>query len=194
MGNINIFSPLGASNHSKDQRAESDFYSTDPIAITLLDKNNLLDKDVDYYECACGEGHLTKELRRLGYNVPKNTDLYDRGFGESGVDFLKQNTVFNGNIITNPPYKQLTDFILKGLELASNKLYIFSRIQTLESIVRYENIFSKYKPIYVCVFVKRVKCYHYDVTKQYARSAVCYAWFIWDNTIENEHTEVKWLI
>lgn len=31
-----IFSPLGASNHSEHERAENDFYATDPVAIDGL--------------------------------------------------------------------------------------------------------------------------------------------------------------
>lgn len=54
---VNVFTPLGATNHSKGERAESDFYSTDPQAIYLLHKHNLLD-DKRYWECACGGGGI----------------------------------------------------------------------------------------------------------------------------------------
>ena len=47
---------LGASNHTDYERAKNDYYSTDPLAITLLDKYGLLDKDVPYWETACGGG------------------------------------------------------------------------------------------------------------------------------------------
>ena len=32
----NVFTTLGASNHSEGKREENDFYATDPIAIKLL--------------------------------------------------------------------------------------------------------------------------------------------------------------
>lgn len=189
---LGVFTTMGASNHSKYPREENDFYATDPSAITLLDKAGLLDKNIPYWECACGDGALSKELIRLGYNVPVNTDLFDRGYGGNGIDFLECTDKFNGNIITNPPFTLLNEFILKGLELASNKLYIFGRIQTLETIGRWENIFKDNKPVWVCPFVKRIKCY--TSSHEIKSSAVCYAWFIWDNKDSSEETRVKWLI
>ena len=182
---------MGASNHTEKERSNDDFYATDPLAIKLLDKHNLLD-NAKYWECACGDGSLSKELIDLGYDVT-SSDLFDRGYGKSGIDFLKCSIKFNGNIITNPPFKEIHSFILKGLELSSNKLYIFGRIQTLETIRRWEEIFSKYKPIYVCPFVKRIGCYP-DGDRSYNNKAVCYAWFIWDVNKLDCETRVKWLI
>ena len=137
-----VFSCIGASSHSKGERETNDYYSTDPIAIRLLDKHNLLDKDVPYWETAVGGGRLAIELKRLGYNVIKETDLFDRGYGETGVDFFKCNEVFQGNLITNPPYKYINEWIQHSIDLAANKSFIFCRIQTIESLKRYQ-IFKK---------------------------------------------------
>ena len=38
-----VFSCIGASNHSDYEREKNDYYSTDPLAIRLLHKYNLLD-------------------------------------------------------------------------------------------------------------------------------------------------------
>ena len=51
-----VFSTIGASNHSKYEREANDYYSTDPLAIRLLHKHNLLDVDIPYWETACGGG------------------------------------------------------------------------------------------------------------------------------------------
>ena len=188
-----VFSTIGASSHSKYERVKNDYYSTDPSAITLLHNYDLLDKDVPYWETACGGGNLSKELKRLGYNVVKETDLFDRGYGESGVDFFKETQVFQGNTITNPPYSFINDWIVKSLEITSNKVYIFGRIQTIETIDRYKRIFKNNPPLYVCPFVKRIKCYRNGITKEY-NSAISYAWFIWDNNDNSGETKIKWLI
>lgn len=182
---------IGASNLSKLKRSENDFYSTDPIAITLLQKHGLLSNE-KYWECACGNGNLSKKLEEYGYEV-YSSDLFDRGYGDSGIDFLKCNKRFNGNIITNPPFNLMNDFLVKGLELAENKLYIFGKIQTLETIGRWKRVFSKNKPSYVCPFVKRINCYPNNKPLKNS-SAVSYAWFIWDNKIDNNDTKVVWLI
>lgn len=55
-----VFSNIGASNHSKKVRELNDYYATDPSAITLLHEHNLLDKDVPYWETACGGGIYVK--------------------------------------------------------------------------------------------------------------------------------------
>lgn len=103
-GNANsIYKTLGASNHTDKEREEHDFYATSSIAIDkLYATGELTCKNI--WECACGEGDLSKRLEDFGYTV-KSTDLVDRGYGESGVDFLAQTEVFNGDILTNPPYK-----------------------------------------------------------------------------------------
>ena len=135
---------------------------------------------------------MSKELKRLGYNVVKETDLFDRGYGDIGVDFFKVNEVFQGNTITNPPYSLINDWIKHSLEITSNKVYLFCRIQTIETIKRYE-IFKDNPPSLICPFVKRIKCYMNGIKKDYS-SAVCYAWFIWDNKDDSGVTRVKWLI
>ena len=177
---------------NRGERERDDFYSTDPLAITLLHKHGLLDKDVPYWETACGSGNLSRELKRLGYDVIKETDLFDRGYGDVGIDFLKEKEVFQGNTITNPPYKHINEWIVKSIELSSNKAYIFCRIQTIETMRRWQ-IFKNNPPSLICPFVKRIKCYKND-DRSYKSSAVCYSWFIWDNKDNSGETKVKWLI
>lgn len=186
------FSNIGASTHGNQQREENDYYSTDESAIRLLHNHNLLDKSVPYWETAVGGGRLAKELIRLGYNVTKATDLYDRGYGETGIDFFKCNEVFEGNLITNPPYEFINEWIKHSIDLAANKSYVFCRIQTIEGVKRWR-IFKKHRPLYICPFVKRVQCYRNNDTSIH-NSAVCYSWFIWDNTVDNTETYVRWLI
>ena len=186
-----VFSNIGASSHSKFEREANDYYSTDPLAIRLLHKHNLLDTNVKYWETACGGGRLSNELIRLGYDVI-SSDLFDRGYGDVGVDFFKCNEVFEGNTITNPPYSFINDWIQHSLKITSNKVYIFCRIQTIETVKRYK-IFKENPPLLICPFVKRIPCYKGESTSKNG-SAVCYSWFIWDNKIDNEDTKVKWLI
>lgn len=187
-----VFRNIGASTHSKYEREKNDFYSTDPIAIQLLHKHDLLDSNVPYWETACGNGNLSEELKRLGYNVV-SSDLFDRGYGDTGVDFFKCNKVFEGNTITNPPYTYINDWIQHSLKITSNKVYIFCRIQTIETITRYNKIYKNNPPSYICPFVKRVQCFRNNDIALH-NSAVCYSWFIWDNKDSSKETKVKWLI
>lgn len=76
-----IYTTLGASNHTEKERETNDYYATDSKAIDVLLEKATLSHNL--WECACGEGHLSKRLTELGYNV-KSTDLVYRGFGVGG--------------------------------------------------------------------------------------------------------------
>jgi hypothetical protein len=188
------FTCLGASSHALEERETNDFYATDPIAIDkLFQVENF---DLHIWECACGDGELSKRMIELGKKV-YSTDLIDRNFagGISGIDFLtlnKEDHSFIGDIITNPPYKYITEFILKALELTNNKVAMFCKLTTLESQSRYDDIFSKYPPKTIYVFSKRVACYKNNDRSKYQSSAVCYAWFIWEKGYKGE-TIVRWV-
>ena len=92
-GNKNsTFSTLGASNHSDYERAERDFYATDPTAIELLYKNfwEEIGFTNSVWECACGNGHLSKRLSNIAPHITiKNSDIIKRGFDCEEIDFLK---------------------------------------------------------------------------------------------------------
>lgn len=100
-----------------EEREPNDFYGTDPRAVRILMERLQVPKDMIIYECACGAGNLSKELESMGYSV-LSTDLIDRGYGTSGVDFLKVESIpDNCMIITNPPYKYAYEFIRHAIDL-----------------------------------------------------------------------------
>lgn len=183
------FKMLGASNHCDNKREENDYYATDPKAIDMLLIKESFNKNI--WEPAVGGGHLSKRLKEYGYNV-KQSDIIQRIDGVEIIDFLKTNETFNGDIITNPPYKYCTEFILKALELIKdgNKIAMFLKLQTLEGQGRYKKIFSKYPPRKIYVFIKRIQCAKNGTFK--GSSAVCYAWFVWEKGYKG-HTIIDWL-
>ena len=191
IGNTNsIFTPLGASNHSLSEREEHDYYATDPTAIDDLLSVETFSKNI--WECAVGEGHLAKRLEEHGYTV-ECTDIVDRGYPDTEiVDFLKEKYDFDGDIITNPPYKYCTEFILNALDSIADghKVAMFLKLQTLEGQKRYDEIYSKYPPKTVYVFVKRKKCFMNGVDDG-KNSAVCYPWLVWVKGDPN-CTELRW--
>ena len=195
-GNKNsIFKTLGASNHTDKAREENDYYATEPKAVELLLEN---EKFSDYvWECACGEGHMSEVLWNAGYTVT-STDLIDRGYGlqTDRVDFLEETKPFNGDIITNPPYKYATEFIYKALEAIpnGNKVAMFLKIQFLEGKAR-KKLFEQYPPKVVYVSSSRLLCAknaRFDDMKAGGGSAVAYAWFVWEKGY-NGDTIVKWI-
>lgn len=196
IGNHNsVFKTLGASNHAEREREQNDFYATSPEAIDRL----LAAYSLPYFiwEPACGQGHLAKRLEERGYNVFA-TDLVNRGYGQGIMDFLKVENppVPIDCILTNPPYKYATEFVLKALELLpeNGECVMFLKTTFLEGKRRYEKIFNDYPPKYVFQFVKRVLCAkNADFERaQVDGTAVSYAWFIWEKGFRGE-TTIKWI-
>lgn len=180
---------MGASNHTERVRAEDDFYSTNPIAIDYLLQHEDFAENI--WECACGNGKLSKRLEEKGHNV-KSTDLVYRGYGEKeSIDFLIQDQVFDGDIITNPPYNLALEFVEKALELSNRKVAMFLKIQFLETKKRYLNLFKENPPKKVLVFVKRMACYREDDTS-FRSSAICFCWIIWDKEYDGA-TVLDWI-
>lgn len=180
---------MGASNHTERVRAEDDFYSTNPIAIDYLLQHEDFAENI--WECACGNGKLSKRLEEKGHNV-KSTDLVYRGYGEKeSIDFLIQDQVFDGDIITNPPYNLALEFVEKALELSNRKVAMFLKIQFLETKKRYLNLFKENPPKKVLVFVKRMACYREDDTS-FRSSAICFCWIIWDKEYDGD-TVLEWI-
>ena len=190
------FVTLGANNHCDHERENNDYYATDPKALEIfLDK---IEKDGirlhnNIWECACGEGHLSKALESRGYKV-WSTDLVDRGYGSGNTDFLKSiPDSWCGDVLTNPPYKYAKEFVEKALEVTRIGAYIvmFLKIQFLEGQLR-RKLFEKYPPKYIYVNSARQTCYiNGDMSKKMS-SATCYCWFIWQKGFKGEPI-IRWI-
>ena len=186
-----IYTTLGASNHVEEERETNDYYATNPRAIDAL--RTQFDIPDKIWECACGEGHLSKKLEELGYSV-YSSDLIDRGFGDGNIDFLKQDNMPDGceNILTNPPYKYACEFVEHSLDLLEDGKYCIMFLKTtfLEGQKRYDKIFSKNPPKYMFQFIKRIECGKNGALG--CGSAVAYAWFVWEKGYKG-NTMIKWI-
>ena len=134
-GRASVFKTLGASNHTAGERQREDYYATEPRATELLCQ--LVQFDGPILEPSCGEGHISEELKRAGYDVTSR-DLVDRGYGEV-ADFLAiDNLEWNGNIVTNPPYKYAQAFVEKALQIIpeGKKVCMFLKLTFLEGKAR----------------------------------------------------------
>ena len=187
------FVTLGASNHTDHERAEHDYYATEPKAVDFLLEVEKFNGTV--WENCCGEGHLSKRMIELGLDVV-STDLIDRGFGIGDVNFLETNTIFNGDIVTNPPYKYAVKFIEHALDIipTGNKVFMFLKLQFLEGKSRKE-LFKKYPPKFVYVSSSRILCAKngdFEGMKKSGGSAVAYAWYEWEKGYTGD-TIIKWV-
>ena len=112
---------VGSSRNNGD-REKDDFYPTPPYVVEELLKRETFEGNI--WECACGEGDISKVFIIKGYDVI-STDLVYRGYGEQ-LNFL-QNDLVADNIITNPPYKDALEFIVQAKKSQENKLLCFSK-------------------------------------------------------------------
>ena len=171
----------------QNQREKDDFYPT-PIFATqsLLDREKFIG---GVWECACGTGKMSEVIKENGYEV-FSSDLVDRGYGETGLDFLQSNKKVD-NIITNPPFKLGQDFTINGLKLVKNKLAIFNKLNFLEGIRRKEKIFNQNKLKNVYVFSKRVSFVKEGQHKS-AGGLIAFAWFVFDVNYNGKPT-IDWI-
>lgn len=183
------FTTLGASAHAKENREENDFYATDPKALEIFLPEITLN---NVWECACGQGHLAKVLQENGL-LGRASDLIDRGYGETGIDFYKQIEIWSGDILTNPPYEDAKKFCEHALKLINigSKVVMLMRIQFLEG-QRRKPFLKNNPPKYVYVSSSRLLlAKNADFVKYNTPSANCYAWYVWEKGFMGE-TILRW--
>ena len=164
-----------------------DYFPTPEWATHALIANERFDGSI--WEPACGDGAMSRVLETTGSSV-LSTDLFDRGYGETGVDFLKADHV-SDNIITNPPYNSAEAFVKVGLAQARHKMALLLRLAFVEGANRQRTIFSKAPPTRIWVFSERITFYPAGAVKK-GSGTTAYAWFVWDKQGDGK-TEMKWL-
>jgi len=168
-----------------NDRNKNDFYPTPPEAtIALLEKQKF---EGNIWECACGDGAISKVLIDKGYDV-YSSDLNNYGYGDTIIDFLSNHNIKYDNIITNPPFKLSLEFTLKALSCVNNKAVFLHKLTYLEGIKRYQNIFNLNKLEKVLIFSKRLG-FKKDDKKG---GLMCFAWFVFDVNYSGKPT-IDWI-
>ena len=171
-----------------ENRQKEDFYPTPPEATySLLDREKFIG---NIWECACGDGAISKILEEKKYNV-YSSDLIDRGYGHTGIDFLKTYRRTD-NIITNPPFKLGTEFVYQACHLASKKVAMLCRINFLEGVAR-GKMFKNTPLKNVYVFSRRITFINPDSGKKsHGGGMLAFAWFIWEKNYNGKPT-IDWI-
>ena len=162
-------------HNANNDREKNDFYPTpDNATQSLLDRQKF---EGNIWECACGNGAMSKLMINNGYYV-YSSDLIDRGYGETEIDFL-QSTRQADNIVTNPPFNLATEFTTHAFTLARKKVVMLSKISYLEGVKRREQIFNKKKLEKVLIFSRRVP-FKKESSNKLAGGLMAFGWFIYD--------------
>lgn len=186
---VSLFKTIGASNHCDHERQSEDYYATEPKATEWLMKLEKFKGPI--LEPSCGEGHISEQLIKGGYQVISR-DLVNRGYGEV-ADFLSiDNMAWNGDIITNPPYKYGQEFVEKALQIIPEgyKVAMFLKLQFLEGKHR-RVMFDVTPPKRIWVSTSRLKCAMNGEFDKMTGSAASYAWFVWEKGFHGD-TIIKW--
>jgi hypothetical protein len=171
---------------TSEGRTEHDFYPT-PSHVTedLLKREKFIGT---IWECACGDGAMSKVLE-AHTNLVISSDLIDRGFGETGLDFLTSNRKCD-NIITNPPFKLAEKFVYHALDCAGKKVALFMKLAFLEGCSR--------KKMFEVTPLKTVYVYSHRVslsrngTEKTGSGMIAFAWFVWDKSYRGKPT-IDWI-
>lgn len=194
IGNSNsVFKTLGSSQHSSGERQREDYYATEPKAAELLlqevpELNNI-------WECACGEKHLANVFDKAGV-LGTASDLINR-CGNEIQDFLAiDNLHWDGDIVTNPPYKYAKEFIEKSLQIVDKGRLVcmFLKVQFMEGKGR-KNLFLTQPPKVIYISSSRINCAkngNFEGMRSSGGSAVAYAWYVWQKGYR-DNTIVKWI-
>jgi len=142
-------------------------------------------------EPACGRGHMSQALGEYFGSVA-SSDIHDYGFART-ADFLKPlyTTGSFDWVITNPPFRLAEDFIDRAQPIARLGVAMLVRTVFLESVGRYERLFSVRPPAVVAQFVERVPMLKGRVDKK-ASTATGYAWIVWKHA-ETGGPRLSWI-
>ncbi len=187
---------IGSSAHAKTAREYHDFYATHPIAIKyLMDglKNVNIKLTEKILEPCIGQGHLAEALKDLGHSII-GYDIVDSGYKNTIVmDFLNYKEAITIDVVTNPPYKDVEDFLIHVLKNIQDGRIVcfFLRTLFLEGVKRKE-VFKAFPPKHIIVMSRRVPCAKNGDFDNYSGSASSYSWYIWEKGFKGS-TNLLWI-
>ena len=172
-----------------ENREKDDFYPTPRAATEALLRVEAFEGGI--WEPACGDGAIGRVLEAAGHFVV-SSDLVDRGYGDSNIDFLMEWQPRAPNIVTNPPFKLAEQFVLHALSLTNAKVCILARLAWLEGIERRDTIFRRTPLARVHVFSKRLHMQRGRQAERIDGGMIAFAWFVWEHGYTGKPT-LGWL-
>lgn len=158
-----------------DGRPEADYYPTPPAAVAaLLHRQAFGSKEI--WEPACGDGAISRVLEHAGYTV-YSSDLFDRGYGEAGKNFLETMARPCDTIITNPPFSLAEQFLVHALNIGVVHIALLLKLTFLEGQAR-SKVLERSPLETVWVFRKRLTMTR-GGENMTSGGMIAFAWFVW---------------
>lgn len=159
-------------------RAEGDFYVTPRAATERFLAAEYIPSPC--WEPACGNGAISRVLQDYAIECI-SSDLYDRGYGEIGVDFISAPDRCVASVVTNPPFKLAQAFVERALALNCEKVAMLMRLLWLEGKAR-RLFFERTRLSRVWVHSSRVNVSR--MGDNYGDGGhggmVAFAWYVWE--------------
>lgn len=153
--------------------------SAGTICLMIAERARLIRLGRKVWEPACGAGDMGQVLASAGFDVVA-TDIADRGYGEPGIDFLKERQLRAPIIICNPPFGESgCDFIRHAMRLRPDYMALLLPIGFFTPTARSgrDDLWRAYPPTRVWPLGFRL-----DFTGGGRPPALPLAWFIWDDS------------
>ena len=167
-----------------------DNFPTPPWATRAL-MRHVIGGDMSGKSClepACGAGHMAKPLAEFFGKVSAQ-DVANCGFG-TVQDYRTFETSERWDwVITNPPFRLAEEFIKRALTHSKEGCAFLVRTTFVESVGRYQRLFSQCPPSKVAQFVERVPMVKGRLDRK-ASTATGYCWLVWEKKASEAATMV----
>lgn len=129
------------------------------------------------------------------FSFVESYDVMDYGYSDMKISDFLTNDFPDGSydwVITNPPFKKAEEFIHESLRVSSIGVAMLVRTVFIESVGRYERLFSKFPPTSFVQYVERVAMVKGRLDRT-ASTATGYGWVLWDKTCKDPCTRLEWI-
>lgn len=171
------------------ERNADDWY-VEPASVVdaLLDVELFIGRT---WDPACGGGNIPMRFITRGLDAT-GSDIRDRGWGETPVDFLASDNRHSAtNIASNPPYGILQEWVDHARAIVPGKVAILARLAFLEGQKR-RDWFKNAGLARVWVSSKRVSMPPGGSDIPAKGGSIAYAWFVFDQAHRGAPT-LGWL-
>lgn len=143
-------------------------------------------------EPAAGRGHIADVLREAGAKVRTNDIIKYPG---CKLDTMRDYTDYGNKfapydlMITNPPFAQSNEFILRALQEASVGVAILMQSLWLVGMARYERVLRIHQPTTMAIFTRRMSATRGKLIRR-GSAMMSHSWFYWSIGTSTKETKL----
>jgi hypothetical protein len=144
-------------------------------------------------EPCANRGHMARPLAEYFRRV-EAFDVHDYGAGYPVRDYLFGSIEPVHFTVANPPFRLAEQFIERASASSEFGFAVLVRGSFLESVGRYERLFSKNQPSHVLQFVERVVMHKGRLAPE-GSTATTYIWMVWldGGATDDGETVLDWI-